>query len=155
RGRCKDAARSGVYRGKASASCEGTGARRWRRVKRGGSPNSPHGGRGLMDDQESIAAEAIGTYEAIAERFAEHSETSAHNAFCERPATLSLLPDVRGMRVLDAGCGPGFYTEWLARHGADVVGIDGSAKMVALTRKRVGPSAAVRQWNLLRPLDFL
>ena len=27
--------------------------------------------------------------------------------------------------------------------------------MVALTRKRVGPSAAVRQWNLLRPLDFM
>src|SRR5438132_1133235 len=66
-----------------------------------------------MDDQEAIAAQAIEAYEAIAERFAEHSETSAHNAFCERPATLSLLPEVRGMRVLDAGCGPGFYTERL------------------------------------------
>ncbi|WP_279387450.1 hypothetical protein [Rubrobacter taiwanensis] len=29
----------------------------------------------------------------------------------ERPATLSLLPDVAGKRVLDAGCGPGVYSE--------------------------------------------
>jgi SAM-dependent methyltransferase len=107
-----------------------------------------------MDD-EAIAAQALNAYEAIADRFAEHSETSAHNAYCERPATLSLLPDVRGSRVLDAGCGPGFYSQWLAARGAEVVAVDGSAKMVALTRQRVGPSVAVRQWDLLRPLDLL
>jgi SAM-dependent methyltransferase len=108
-----------------------------------------------MDQPDTIATQAVDAYEAIAERFAEHSETSAHNAYCERPATLSLLPDVRGLHALDAGCGPGFYSEWLARHGAEVVAIDGSPKMVALTRQRAGPSVAVRQWDFLRPLDFL
>jgi SAM-dependent methyltransferase len=108
-----------------------------------------------MNEHEPIAAEALAAYEAIAERFAEHSETSAHNAYCERPATLSLLPDVRGMRVLDAGCGPGFYAEWLSTRGAEVIAIDGSPKMVALTRQRAGPSVIARPWNLLQPLDFL
>jgi SAM-dependent methyltransferase len=108
-----------------------------------------------VDDHEAIAAQAVDAYETIAERFAEHSETSAHNAYCERPATLSLLPDVRGLRVLDAGCGPGFYAEWLARHGAEVVAIDGSPRMVALTQQRVGPEVTALQWNLLQPLDFL
>jgi SAM-dependent methyltransferase len=106
-------------------------------------------------EEEAIAAQAVAAYEAVAELFAEHSETSAHNAYCERPATLSLLPDVRGMRVLDAGCGPGFYTEWLASQGARVIAIDGSAKMVTLTRQRVGSPVEARQGNLLQPLDFI
>lgn len=30
----------------------------------------------------------------------------------------------KGMRVLDVGCGPGFYARWIAESGADVVGVD-------------------------------
>jgi arsenite methyltransferase len=44
-----------------------------------------------------------------------------------------------GERVLDAGCGPGFYVaETLERVGAEgsVVGVDGSAAMLALAAKR-------------------
>jgi len=32
----------------------------------------------------------------------------------ERPATLGLLPDVKEKDVLDAGCGHGWYADWLA-----------------------------------------
>lgn len=55
-----------------------------------------------------IAYEA---YERLADAYAEMIDAKPHNAYLERPATLSLLPDVEGKRVLDAGCGTGTYSE--------------------------------------------
>jgi SAM-dependent methyltransferase len=103
-------------------------------------------------NEKPIAVEA---YEAVAEAFAAAIDTKPHNAFYERPATLSLLPEVTGKRVLDAGCGPGVYSEWLIKRGAEVVAVDVSPKMVALARQRLGPAADVRQADLGRPLTFL
>jgi SAM-dependent methyltransferase len=40
-----------------------------------------------------------------------------------------------GMRVLDAGCGPGRHALTLARRGIDVVGVDRSADFIALARE--------------------
>ncbi len=94
-------------------------------------------------------------YNIIAEPFAQIVDTKPHNAYYERPATLSLLPDVSGKRVLDAGCGPGVYAEWLVDHGAQVLAVDGNRKMVRLARQRLGDKARVRQANLEAPLDFL
>jgi SAM-dependent methyltransferase len=94
-------------------------------------------------------------YDALAEAYAERIDTKAYNAYYERPATLSLLPDVHGKRVLDAGCGPGVYTEWLIDHGAEVLAVDGNPKMVRLAQQRLGDKARVRQANLEAPLDFL
>ena len=50
---------------------------------------------------------ALEAFEQLAEAYARLVDTKPHNAYYERPATLSLLPDVAGLRVLDAGCGPG------------------------------------------------
>lgn len=104
------------------------------------------------DDDQPIARDA---YEALAERYAALIDDKAHNAHYERPAMLALLPDVAGRRVLDAGCGPGVYTAWLVEHGADVLALDVSPKMVALARQRVGAAADIRQADLNKPLDFL
>jgi SAM-dependent methyltransferase len=53
----------------------------------------------------------------------------------ERPAFLSLLPDVTGSRVLDLGCGAGQLARHLAERGAsEVSGVDVSEKMLALAR---------------------
>lgn len=98
---------------------------------------------------------ALEAYETLAEAYAAHIDTKPHNAYYERPATLSLLPEVRGLRVLDAGCGPGVYAEWLADRGADVVAIDASPKMIRLATERVGQRAAFHVADLARPLDFL
>jgi SAM-dependent methyltransferase len=58
--------------------------------------------------------------------------TSA-NEIEERPAFFSMLPDVRGKRVLDLGCGAGENCKVFAAQGAtSVVGIDISKKMIQL-----------------------
>lgn len=102
--------------------------------------------------QKSIGEQ---NYETFAERYAAAVETKPHNALYERPATRSLIPDVRGQRVLDAGCGPGIWTEWLLEHGASVIAIDVTPAFIAITRRRVGERAEIRQHDLMQPLDFV
>jgi magnesium-protoporphyrin O-methyltransferase len=54
-----------------------------------------------------------------------------------RATLLSWLPaDLRGARVLDAGCGTGALAVEAARRGADVVATDLSPTLVALARER-------------------
>lgn len=97
---------------------------------------------------------ALEAYEQLAEAYASKIETKPHNAYYERPATLSLLPDVNGMLVLDAGCGPGLYAQILKERGADVVSIDVSPKMLELARKRLGDDADLRLADLSKPLEL-
>src|SRR5205823_2907053 len=53
----------------------------------------------------------------------------------EWPAMRALLPDLRGQRVLDLGCGFGGFCRWAREQGAaEVVGIDSSEKMLARAR---------------------
>ncbi|NQT53029.1 class I SAM-dependent methyltransferase [bacterium] len=51
--------------------------------------------------------------------------------FINNPAFFSLLPDLRGQRVLDVGCGEGCNTRLFADLGAAVVGVDISRAMIA------------------------
>jgi magnesium-protoporphyrin O-methyltransferase len=55
-----------------------------------------------------------------------------------RATLLDWLPaDLRGMRLLDAGCGTGALAVEAAHRGADVVAIDLSPTLVALARERM------------------
>jgi SAM-dependent methyltransferase len=74
-------------------------------------------------DDEPIARAA---YDELVDAYAVDVRENAYNAHLEFPATTSLLPDVAGERVLDAGCGTGVYSAWLVEHGAEVVGVDAS-----------------------------
>lgn len=94
-------------------------------------------------------------YEKMAGYYFEDVDIKPFNAYFERPATLSLLPDVQGKSVLDAGCAAGWYSNWLLEQGANVTAVDFSPNMVAMTKKRVGNKAAVRQADLHEPLPFL
>ncbi|HYP26906.1 MAG TPA: class I SAM-dependent methyltransferase [Blastocatellia bacterium] len=98
---------------------------------------------------------AFDAYEALAEAYAAVVDTKPHNAYYERPATLSLLPEVNGKRVLDAGCGPGVYSSLLIERGAEVVALDASPKMVELAKQRLGEAVDIRQADLRKPLGFL
>ena len=94
-------------------------------------------------------------YDAFAGEYEAHAEVAPYNALYDRPATLRLIGDVAGRRVLDAACGPGLYLEELLARGADVVGCDGSAAMVELARARVDGRAEVRVHSLDEPLTWV
>jgi SAM-dependent methyltransferase len=50
----------------------------------------------------------------------------------EWPALRAMLPDLRGRKVLDLGCGFGWFCRWAREHeAAEVLGIDVSQRMLA------------------------
>jgi magnesium-protoporphyrin O-methyltransferase len=58
-----------------------------------------------------------------------------------RQCLLDWLPaDLRGRRLLDAGCGTGAFAMEAARRGADVVAVDLSPRLVGLARSRAAAS---------------
>jgi SAM-dependent methyltransferase len=114
--------------------------------------NDSGGGSVKEDKDKPVAYDA---YETMADSYAELVDEKTYNAYIERPTTLSLLPDVKGKHALDAGCGPGFYSEWLVNHGATVVALDASPKMVGHAKKRLGENVPIHLANLEKPLTFL
>ncbi|MFC6965021.1 class I SAM-dependent methyltransferase [Halocatena marina] len=69
-------------------------------------------------------------YDKLAAGYNHEGDTMPPNAYLERPATFSLLPDVEETYVLDAGCGAGHLTKALSDRGAAVVGLDVSHEML-------------------------
>lgn len=95
------------------------------------------------------------SFDAFAGAYEKHAAESAYNAFYDRPAVLSLLEPVSGRRILDAGCGPGFYAEDLVNRGAEVVGFDESPEMIRLADKRLGGRALFRVHDLASPINWI
>jgi len=95
------------------------------------------------------------SYDGKARKYAETVDTKPYNAGYERPAVVSMLPPVTNAKVLDAGCGSGWYAEYLINQGAIVTAFDFNGEIVSLTRSRVGKRAKVLQADLAEPLDFL
>jgi SAM-dependent methyltransferase len=67
---------------------------------------------------------------------------------------LALAGDVAGRRILDAGCGSGPLIAALRERGAIVTGIDKSAGMLEIARRRLGDDADLQVAELGRPLPF-
>ncbi|RYJ13299.1 class I SAM-dependent methyltransferase [Halogeometricum borinquense] len=105
----------------------------------------------MSSEDDPIARAA---YDELADTYAEDVRANAYNAELEFPATSSLIPNVEGKRVLDAGCGTGFYTKWLVERGADVLGVDVSEEMLSHAVEAVGDHAEFEQADLGEPLDF-
>lgn len=62
----------------------------------------------------------------------------------EWPSLRALLPDMRGLRVLDLGCGYGWFCRWAKEQGAArVVGVDVSEKMLARARAATEADAGI------------
>ena len=93
-------------------------------------------------------------YDAVAKVYADRNEDKPWYGYYERPATLSLLPPLQGLAVLDAACGPGWYSEHLVKSGAQVTACDLNTEFVEMVRSRLGPHARVHQQDLTKPLAF-
>ena len=65
----------------------------------------------------------------------------------EEPTVRALLSEVPPGRVLDAACGTGRHSVWLAAQGHEVVGVDASADMLARARAKL-PQARFEQGDL-------
>jgi ubiquinone/menaquinone biosynthesis C-methylase UbiE len=70
----------------------------------------------------------------------------------EWPAMRALLPELRGLRVVDLGCGFGWFCRWAREQGAaKVLGLDVSANMLARARADTAdPAIAYEQCDLER-----
>jgi SAM-dependent methyltransferase len=76
-------------------------------------------------------------YDEIGRTYSENKRLGV-STYTELPVVLSLAGDVRGLRVLDVGCGPGRHACALIERGARVTGIDVSAEMVRAATERCG-----------------
>ena len=89
-------------------------------------------------------------------QFALQATNSVYNAHTDRPAMLKLAGDVRGLRVLDLGCGAGHYAAELLRMGAaQVVGVEGSETLLRAAQERLEGRAVLHRHDLEEPLSFL
>ncbi len=114
-----------------------------------------------MDNNSSVEfyvnknSVSLESYDEMAEYYFTCVDTKPFNAYYERPATTSLIPDVNGKTVLDAGCAAGWYTKWLLDRGASVIAVDFSSNMIEMTKRRVGNKAKIIRADLNDPLDFI
>ncbi len=103
---------------------------------------------------QSVDRDRVNDYDSFAEMYSAENEDSLANAYYERPAMLALAGDVAGRRILDAGCGSGPLSAALCDRGAVVTGIDASAGMLALARRRLGADVALHVVSLCDRLPF-
>ena len=101
-----------------------------------------------------IQTKILAAYESLAESYNALIDHKPHNAYYDRPNTLSLLPEVNGKQILDAGCGPGKYAEILLAQGAQITGLDMSPKMIALAKERNKSQGQFMVHDLSTPLTM-
>ena len=86
------------------------------------------------------SSEDISRWDAVADAYADavgHGQDSFfHRA---EPAFRAAIPSPSGQRILDVGCGHGWLSRQYAELGAEVVGIDGSRRLI--DKARVNPSS--------------
>ncbi|MFI0975881.1 class I SAM-dependent methyltransferase [Streptomyces sp. NPDC021093] len=91
-------------------------------------------------DREWTNADAIRQWNAIPRAVLEAMDPEGD--FAKRhllnPVVLRMLGDggLKGQRVLDAGCGQGYFSRMLAERGADVVGVEPTDTMVTYARAK-------------------
>ena len=94
-------------------------------------------------DPAAIAA----SYDAVAEEYAER----LFHELDYKPFDRELLDEVAARTtgvICDLGCGPGHVAGYLAERGAEVIGVDLSAAMVDVARRRQ-PGLRFEQGNML------
>ena len=87
------------------------------------------------------------------EKYAKNVENHPYHKLYNHPALLSVLPNLHGLSILDAGCGTGFFAEYFVKQGATVTAMDITPQMLERTKTRV-PQATLLQADLTNDLPF-
>jgi SAM-dependent methyltransferase len=71
------------------------------------------------------------------------------------PAQAAVCGDVAGLRLLDVGCGSGYFSREMAARGARVIAIDISPRMIALARERENASPLGIDYRIVDASDLV
>lgn len=84
-----------------------------------------------------------------------YTEDQEHSEFVEsnKSVVRARFEHFNGEKVLDLGCGYGFYTDYFRSIGANAIGIDGSEKMIEIARSRY-PFTSFSVMDITTPLVF-
>src|ERR1700722_17072470 len=106
-------------------------------------------------DQAEHTKRTREAYDQLAAVWSSTTDDGPFNGLLERPALRALVPgNLDGAAVLDAGCGSGAQAQWLLDQGADVVGVDGSPRMIEEAERRCGENGQFLVADLAEPLPL-
>jgi ubiquinone/menaquinone biosynthesis C-methylase UbiE len=98
---------------------------------------------------QDIKQMVIKTYNKIAS----HYSNAYFEDLSDAPFIDSVLQKIsQNARILDIGCGPGTYTEYIHKKGFSVEGIDISDEMITIARSKI-PDASFKKMDM-RKLDY-
>jgi 2-polyprenyl-3-methyl-5-hydroxy-6-metoxy-1,4-benzoquinol methylase len=103
-----------------------------------------------------LAEEGAASWDAIADGWAERLRTNtdqSRSLVLDAPH-LTLLGDVAGKHVLDAGCGEGTFSRMLAKRGAKVTAIDLSQRMIELAHEAETADSAAVEYHEMDMCDL-
>jgi ubiquinone/menaquinone biosynthesis C-methylase UbiE len=107
--------------------------------------------RGLLEAADElgdgVAAREISSGEAYARWAAHYDEPGNELIDLEQPVVREILRALPVGVALDAACGTGRHTAYLAERGHAVIGVDASAEMLAVARRKV-PAAELHEGDL-------
>lgn len=93
--------------------------------------------RDLLERFEAAPVVEVSTVDAAAgyRAWARTYDARENPAFADEPVLERLLQDVAPTEILDAACGTGRHSRWLAELGHRVTGVDASPEMLDLARR--------------------
>ncbi len=96
--------------------------------------------------------DTIAQWNNAALKYTEDQESSEY-VEVNKKIVMKRFEHFNGEKILDLGCGYGFFTDYFRSIGADAIGIDGSEKMIEIAKERY-PMADFFVMDITKPLDF-
>lgn len=97
-------------------------------------------------------SDIINQWNDAASRYTEEQERSVY-AESNKRVVRTRFERLNGEKLLDLGCGYGFYTDYFRSIGAGAIGVDASEKMIEIARERY-PQSEFSVMDITVPLPF-